>query len=103
MSAYCLFDNVEVTHPDRLEEYTRSVRAVVDSFGGRYLAVGGEIVHVEGEPALTFPVLIEFPDLTTANRWYASPAYQPLKELRLSGVRANAVFFETTESALLTA
>ena len=103
MSAYCLFDNVEITHPERLEEYARSVRAVVESYGGRYLAVGGEIQHVEGEPSITFPVLIEFRDLAAANRWYASPEYQPLKELRLSGVRANAVFFETLESALISA
>ncbi|MEV0248072.1 DUF1330 domain-containing protein [Nocardia sp. NPDC050712] len=31
---------------------------------------------VEGDRTLTYPVLIEFPDLTTAHRWYDVPEYQ---------------------------
>jgi uncharacterized protein (DUF1330 family) len=39
-----------------------------------------------------FPVLIEFPTLDAANAWYDSPEYAPLKELRHTAGRFNAVF-----------
>ncbi|MDP4502040.1 DUF1330 domain-containing protein [Nonomuraea turcica] len=43
------------------------VRAVVESHGGRYLGVGGQVNVAEGEPMLTYPVLIKFPDLAAAH------------------------------------
>ncbi|WP_331768081.1 DUF1330 domain-containing protein [Embleya sp. NBC_00896] len=101
MTAFALFDNVEVTDPAKLAEYSARVREMVEKHGGRYLAVGGQADTVEGEPVLTYPVLIEFPDLETAHRWYDAPDYQELKALRQSGSRANATFFETAPSDLL--
>lgn len=103
MAAYALFDNIEVTDPAKLAEYSARVRAVVERHGGRYLAVGGEVQPVEGEPLLAYPVLIEFPDLEAARRWYDAPAYQELKALRQAGSKANAVLFETGPSSLLAA
>jgi uncharacterized protein (DUF1330 family) len=94
MAAYCFFDVVEVTDPEALEEYRRRVRDTVEHHGGRYLLVGGEIEAVEGDWRPTFPVLIEFPSLEHARRWYGSDEYQGLKELRLSAVRNHAVLME---------
>ncbi|WP_433330769.1 DUF1330 domain-containing protein [Spirillospora sp. CA-294931] len=101
MTAYALFDNVEVTDPSKLAAYAAEVRPIVEKHGGRYLVVGGQIDVAEGEATLTYPVLIEFPDLAAAHRWYDSPEYQPLKALRQSGSKANASFFETAPSDLL--
>lgn len=101
MSAYCLFDNIEVRDPLRLGEYASRVRDVVTAHGGRYLAVGGQVDSVEGEWSLAYPVLIEFPDLEAAHRWYDAPEYQELKVLRQQAATANAVFFETAPSDLL--
>jgi uncharacterized protein (DUF1330 family) len=39
-------------------------------------------------------VIIEFPGLEQAHRWYGSDEYRELKALRLSAVRSNAVFIE---------
>ncbi|MEO1059634.1 MAG: DUF1330 domain-containing protein, partial [Actinomycetota bacterium] len=74
---------------------------VVEQYGGRYLVVGGDVDVIEGTWSPAYPVLIEFPDLATAHRWYDAPEYQELKALRHSAVDANAVFFETAPSALL--
>lgn len=101
MRAYCLFDNVEVVDGAGLAAYVEGVRETVHAHGGRYRAVGGTVVTVEGDASLTYPVLIEFPDLVAAQRWYDSPEYQPLKALRLASARGNANFFETAPSALL--
>jgi uncharacterized protein (DUF1330 family) len=39
-------------------------------------------------------VLIEFPSLEHARRWYGSEAYRDLKTLRLAATRGNAVFID---------
>ena len=93
VSAYFLFDNVEVTDPDGLARYAAGAARTVADYGGRYLAVASEPDVVEGDPVLTAPVLIEFPDLGAARAWYDSPDYQPLKELRHRSVRNTAVLF----------
>jgi uncharacterized protein (DUF1330 family) len=41
-----------------------------------------------------FPVIIEFPNPETAQRWYDSDDYRELKQLRLAACKSNAVFFE---------
>jgi len=42
----------------------------------------------------TFPVILEFPSLEAAKRWYDSEEYRPLKALRLAAVRANGFFVQ---------
>ena len=94
MSAYCIWDNVEVRDPARLEEYKAAVAPIVEKYGGRYVAVGGRFDVVEGSWPLTYPVIIEFPSLAAAHRWYDSDEYAPWKALRLEASTANAVFIE---------
>ena len=91
MAAYAFFDNVDVLDHDGLQEYKERVRSVVERFGGRYVVLGGEVARVEGNWQPVFPVMIEFPDLDTARRWYDSPDYAELRALRLAAVRSNAV------------
>ena len=94
MSAYCFFDNLETINPEKLEEYKNRVAPVVQKFGGRYVVLGGKFKVVEGDWSPTLPVIIEFPSLEQAYKWYDSDEYQELKELRLSAVKSNAVFLE---------
>lgn len=94
MPAYAIFDNLEVLDPESLAQYKDAVAAVVDRHGGRYLAVGGRVDRMEGSWSPNFPVIIEFPSLEDAHRWYDSDDYHDLKALRLSAVRSNAVFVE---------
>ena len=97
MSAYCFFDNLEVTDPAKLEEYKSLVAPVVGEYGGRYIVVGGKMDIVEGDWQPTFPVILEFPSLEQAYGWYDSDVYRELKALRLSAVRSNAVFIDGSE------
>jgi len=94
MPAYFLLDMLEVTDPEKLEKYRKIVVATVQRYGGHYLTVGGRTDVVEGEWRLVFPVLIEFPDLDRARRWYGSEEYRAPKALRLAAARGNAVFIE---------
>lgn len=94
MSAYCLFDNLEVTDNSKLAEYATRVAPVVQRYGGRYVVLGGKVELVEGAWKPTFPVMIEFPTLEQAHRWYNSEEYRELKTLRLSAGRFNAIIIE---------
>ena len=94
MSAFFLFDNLDVTDPQKLEEYVEAVGPVVDKFGGRYRVVGGRATTLEGDWAPVYPVLIEFESVERARAWYDSDDYRELKALRQSAVTCNAVLIE---------
>jgi len=98
MSAYCIFDILEITDPAAMETYRKRVADTVHHFGGRYVVRGGKSDVVEGNPwRPTFPVILEFPNLAQAHRWYDSEEYRELKELRLAATRSTAVFIEGLE------
>jgi uncharacterized protein (DUF1330 family) len=92
MPAYCLFDLREVKDAAKMEEYRARVTPVVEKFGGRYLVVGGRAETVEGSYHVVFPVMIQFPTMEDARRWYDSEDYRELKHLRLTATVGNAVF-----------
>lgn len=95
MTAYCLFDIREINDDDAMARYRAEVVPVVESFGGRYVVIGGPWQVVEGDWRPTFPVMISFPDLDAATAWYDSDAYRELKALRLGVVVADAVFMDS--------
>jgi uncharacterized protein (DUF1330 family) len=92
MPAYFLVDVREIKDPTRVEEYRARVAPVVEKFGGRYLVTGGPFEVVEGEWRPVFPVLVEFPSMEQARRWYDSDDYRELKQLRLAATTGSGVF-----------
>ncbi|ASC72940.1 hypothetical protein XM38_039000 [Halomicronema hongdechloris C2206] len=94
MSAYCVFDLLNVTDPEKMEQYRAGVFDNVARHGGKYLTVGGNPAVAEGHWQPNFLVVIEFPSLQQAHDWYDSDDYADLKALSLSGSESNAVFVE---------
>ena len=94
MSAFFLFENLEVIDAAKLEEYKRLVPAVVEQYGGRYRVVGGNVEVLEGAPPLANLVMIEFPSVDAARRWYGSAEYRPLKAMRFAALRCNGVLVD---------
>jgi len=94
MAAYFFFDLLEVTDEAKLGKYREGVAATVEKYGGRYLVIGGKCNRVEGSWSPTFPVMLEFPSLEQAHRWYDSAEYRPLLKLRLDAARGHAFFIE---------
>jgi len=92
MPAYFLVDIREVKDVAKMEEYKARVTPVVEKFGGRYLVIGGPFEVVEGSDAPVFPVMIQFPDMDQARRWYDSEEYRELKHLRLAATVSHATF-----------
>ena len=85
MPAYVLAE-IEVTNPDGYKSYTTMVPATIEKFGGRFLVRGGASHVLEGEWPQRRRVIIEFPTLEAARRWWDSPDYEKPKALR----RANS-------------
>jgi uncharacterized protein (DUF1330 family) len=95
MSAYVFFDVREISDAKTLEQYRNRVLETVTAHGGRYLVLGGHVEGIEGSWKPNVPVLIQFAALDAARRWYGSDEYAPLKALRLSAARGDAVLMQS--------
>lgn len=90
MTAYAMFHNLTVNDPAGLAEYRSKVMPIVESYGGVYVVRGGEWETIEGSHRPP-PILIRFPDLDAARRWYHSEEYRPLRDLRHRSATYDAV------------
>jgi uncharacterized protein (DUF1330 family) len=81
MPAYVIAET-DVHDWESYERYRAAVPATVEAAGGRFLARGGELAVLEGDRDPKRMVVLEFPDLETATRWYEGPGYQEAKQLR---------------------
>jgi uncharacterized protein (DUF1330 family) len=81
MPAYVIVET-NVTDPEQYERYKEAAPASIASHGGRYVARGGELAVFEGDWNPARVVILEFPDLETAKRWYASEEYAEARKLR---------------------
>jgi uncharacterized protein (DUF1330 family) len=62
--------------------YAEQVAAIVQRFGGRFLARGGEVTPIGGGFVPDRAVIIEFPTATAAVAFYCSDVYAPLLRVR---------------------
>jgi uncharacterized protein (DUF1330 family) len=81
MAAY-LIARVDVTDPDAYETYKKLAAAAIEKHEGRYLARGGQMETLEGEPESRRLVIVVFPTLEQAKTFYESPEYQEAKAAR---------------------
>jgi uncharacterized protein (DUF1330 family) len=93
MAAYFLAD-LEIEDAAGFEEYRRLVPATIEQYKGRYLVRGGRHETLEGDRVSKRLVVLEFPSLDQAKRWYDSAEYQPLKALRQRTARADVILVE---------
>jgi uncharacterized protein (DUF1330 family) len=93
MSAYVIAD-IEVTDPAAYEEYRKQVLPVVTKYGGKFIVRGGKIDPKEGGWAPKRMVMVEFPSLAQAQKWYDSPEYAPLIKLRQKASKGKLILVE---------
>jgi len=93
MAAY-VFGEIEVTDPATYEEYRRQVMAVVTRYGGKFIVRGGKVETLEGGWAPKRFVALEFPSMEQAQKWYRSPEYAPLIDLRKKASRGKLILVE---------
>jgi uncharacterized protein (DUF1330 family) len=93
MSAYVVV-SVDVHNPEQYDAYRRLVPPTIEKFGGRFIVRGAPLHEMEGKWPRPRLVIVEFPDVETAKRWWASPEYAPAKALRQANSTADLVIVE---------
>ena len=73
--------------------YLESVEATFEPYGGKWLALDAQVEVLEGAWTGSV-VLMEFPDLKTAKRWYESPEYQEILALRTDNAISDLILVE---------
>jgi uncharacterized protein (DUF1330 family) len=91
--AYVIVD-VTVTDLAAMEEYRKRVPGTLTPYGGRFLVRGGAHQTVEGDWKPNRLVVLEFPSMEQARRWYDSEEYREPKAMRLRAGRANMVMVD---------
>jgi len=93
MPAY-LVANITITDPERYPRYRAQVPQVLAQYGGRFLVRAGAVHPLEGDLGLDRFVVIEFPSLEAARRFYDSPEYAPLLKLRMETTKSEVALIE---------
>jgi uncharacterized protein (DUF1330 family) len=96
MAAYILIMpwDLDQTRPaGTMDPYFEHVEETMAPYGGRYVRLRLDPIEVlEGDwqPPLGF-AMMEFPGVEQARGWYHSPAYAPLRALRMAGGTFNLI------------
>ena len=93
MAAYFIVD-VDVKNAKAYEAYKHAAAASIAQYGGRYLVRGGKHEVLEGKWRPTRLVVLEFPSVDAARRWYTSPEYGAVKPIRLEHAVSDLVLVE---------
>lgn len=93
MSAYVVVQ-VDIHDAGTYERYRELAPAAITAHGGRYLARGGTTETLEGDWQPNRLVILEFPSLAAARRWWASPEYAEPKALRQAAAETQMVAIE---------
>jgi uncharacterized protein (DUF1330 family) len=93
MAAYVIA-SVDVRDAAVFEEYRRRVPETVARHGGRCLVRAGAHETLEGGWRPARLVVLEFPSLEQARRWYDSEDYREPKALRMKSALTDAVLVE---------
>jgi len=93
MAGYFIFQ-IEVTDPERYREYAALVPDTVKQYGGEFLVRGGEYEVLEGQWPERRVVVLRFPSVEQAKRWYDSAEYAEPKKIRQSAARGDGILIE---------
>lgn len=93
MPAYLMVE-IEVLDAERFAVYRQLVPSILEAFGGRYLVRGGALETLEGDWQPERLVVVEFPSVEQAKRWWNSSEYVEAKALRRAATKTRMVVVE---------
>lgn len=99
MPAFLIAD-IDVQNPEEYRAYREANPAIVNRFGGRYIALGGEVKVLEGDWIPRRTIIIEFPDMAALDAFYASDEYAKLRPIRWSSADSRLVAIETLDEPI---
>ncbi len=93
MAGYIIAE-VEVTDPDTYATYRAQTPGVIERYGGRFIVRGGNAELLEGDREPARIVVIEFPDVAAARRFYDLPDYQAIIGIRQRAATSRLILVE---------
>jgi len=93
MAAYVIVQ-IDVHDTVTYERYKQLSGPSLVPFGGRFVVRGGAVTTLEGTWQPHRLVVVEFPDVATAQTWWASPEYAEAKALRQASASTEMLLVE---------
>ena len=94
MAAYLVVDITAIHDEQTYARYRSQVSSGLEAAGGRYLVRGGDVEVIEGDWRPGRMVIVRFDSMEAAQRWWASPEYEPLRQLRQTSASTNMVLVQ---------
>jgi len=98
MTAYVIFNYLQVFDEQRILEYRKQAHPTVAEYGGRVLIRPGEIHLLEGTPC-NYLIVTEWDNMEAALAWYHSPEYQLACKLREGAAEVQVIVSEGATAA----
>ena len=98
MAAY-LIVRVDVTDPDRYDDYKQLTPAAIEAAGGRFIVRGGAHESLEGPDDPRRVVVVEFSDADAARAFYESPLYVEARAVREGAADMHMTLVEGVDTA----
>lgn len=93
MAAYVIVD-IQVNDSQGYVLYKEQAAPTVEQYGGRYVVRSGKVEALEGDWVPTRFVILEFPSVEQAKRWWASPEYCAVKQIRYDTADSKMIVVE---------
>ncbi len=94
MSAFLVVDT-KISDPDAYEEYKKLAKPIAEKYGGAYRVRGGAMDIREADLwTPTRIVIIEFPDVRSAQAFVDSDEYAPVKPIRRNNAECTLFIVE---------
>lgn len=93
MAAYVIAE-VSITDPSLFAEYRTLVPPTLEKYGGKFVVRGGTVESKEGGWTPARLVVLEFPSMEQARKWYHSAEYAPALAMRLKAANTRMVIVE---------
>jgi len=90
MPAYIIVD-VDIQDPMLYEEYKKLTPASLTTYGGKFIVRGAATEILEGDWQPGRFVILEFPSVSAAKKWWDSPEYAPAKAIRQRTASTNMI------------
>ena len=82
MSSGYVIASVTVTNPEQYEEYKKWSTLAMQAHGAEVCIRGGKVEVLEGDWSPQRLVVLKFPTVEAAHKFYASPEYGKAREAR---------------------
>jgi uncharacterized protein (DUF1330 family) len=95
MPAYLIYARTEITDEELSRRYSQQVVPQIHEFGGELLAARGAVHTLEGDWHPHSVTIVKFDDREALMRWFESPEYAPLKQMRLDSNVGDMIVVDT--------